>query len=118
MYKILKIEQWLIFITLILSPLNSFANDCQYSGESTIQNMIARVERINIKQNFLYVINEQTLNTNSFFVARRLLQSLKKGDRIRIYYRCGNNALISFKKMTVIKYNKETSNRGYILKKK
>ncbi len=103
-----------VLVGLLVLSSKSFSNECQSFSQSKIQNMVAVVDRINIKRNSLHVINEQTLNRNYFFAARGHLQKLKKGDRVRIYYYCGNNALFSLKKMTPVVFNQTTSNKGYV----
>lgn len=103
-----------LFFIFWFVPTKSFANECQAYSRNKIQNMVAFVERINIKRNSLHVINEQTLNRNRFFVSKGHLRKLKEGDRVRIYYYCGNNALFSLKKMTPVVFNKSTSNKGYV----
>ena len=68
--------------------------------------------------NRLYIIEDHTRAKWDFFVHTRVLDSLNKGDRVRVYYQSPRLSVISVKKMTPVEYKEEGQNQGYILKEK
>lgn len=97
-----------------MSGQAAYARLDECMGRNRKQNMIAQVQRIGANHTQLHVINERTGMRRSFYAARGRLKDLIPGDRIRIYYYCGNSTLFSLKKMTAVKFDPVHSNRGYI----
>ncbi len=100
-------------MTLIHPQPAKAANECIRINKK--ESMIAVVERINRQQTWLYVINEQTGRPERFYAPRGYLKELEPGDRVRIYYICGSQTLLSVRHMTPVEFDAEASNRGYIM---
>lgn len=80
------------------------------------RNIVGEVYDIRESANRLYVVTDITREKWNFFVHTAVLHSLKKGDRVRVYFPCGQSLALSVQKMTPVAYKENGENRGYILK--
>lgn len=83
-----------------------------------VNSVLGEVYDIRKEINRLYVIEDNTRAEWDFFVHTGVLDSLNKGDRVRVYFQSPRMPVVSVKKMTPVEYKEDGQNQGYLYKGK
>jgi len=111
----MKTTVFLIIISAVLMPGRAFGT-FNAAGETTaLQGTTGTITAI--KRNRIVILEDSTHLKKSFLYMRRDIDQFHSGERVRIYFRNRYSPVISVKKMTLLKYNKEKQNLGYITRK-
>ena len=108
----MKTAVFLIIILAVIMPGRA-VGAFNAAGEATaLQDTTGTITAI--KRNRIVILEDGTHLKRSFLYMRRDIDQFLSGERVRIYFRNRYSTVISVKKMTVLKYNKEKQNLGYI----
>ncbi len=80
--------------------------------EGRAQYMTGEVVRID--GSWIYIKDEQSIDTVRFFVHPKRLERLKVGQRVRVHYQRRGGTAFSIKKMSDVNYEAGQKNLGYI----
>lgn len=71
-------------------------------------------EVVRIENTWIYVKDEQSIETMRFFVHEERLKKFQVGDRVRVHYRRAGGPAISIQRMTPVEYEAGQKNAGYL----
>ena len=107
---------FLVFWLLEGSSINVSADpNIFFSCTRRLETIVGTIEGIRL--NTLDIRDEQDRQVKSFVYFPADSNQFRKGDRVRIYFRCRDGFIESIKTMTPVKYKKEGQYAWYLLKK-
>jgi hypothetical protein len=90
-----------ILLVLLLLAVTAVGEASLYYGSvGGPRNIVGEI--VKIKNLWVYVKDERSVDTYRFWVYSNKLKDLQAGDRVRVYFYRDNDAAVSIKKMTVL----------------
>jgi len=71
-------------------------------------------EVVRIESTWIYVKDEQSIETVCFFVHKERLKKFHVGDRVRVHYQRAGGQALSIQRMTPVEYEAGKKNAGYL----